>query len=156
MPKYFIFCYYKSSFKRCIFSIEGSILPSPFPLPCHSLGSLISLVGILYLCIDIDMTSQVVLVVKNPPPNAGDVKRHGFEPSVKKIYWRRKWQPPPVSLPGESHWQRSLVDYSPWGHKELDTTEAHEYYYYYYRSCKTVRISQNVLLIINMYGLNLG
>ena len=30
--------------------------------------------------------------------------------------WRRKWQPTPVFLPGESHGQRSLVDYSPWGH----------------------------------------
>ena len=37
--------------------------------------------------------------------------------------WRRKWQPTPVFLPGESHGQRRLADYSPWGHKELDTTE---------------------------------
>ena len=37
--------------------------------------------------------------------------------------WRRKWQPTPVSLPGESHGQRSLVGYSPWGCKESDTTE---------------------------------
>ena len=36
---------------------------------------------------------------------------------------RRKWQPTPVFLPGESHGQRSLVGYSPWGHKESDTTE---------------------------------
>ena len=33
------------------------------------------------------------------------------------------WQPAPVFLPGKSHGQRSLADYSPWGHKELDTTE---------------------------------
>ena len=33
------------------------------------------------------------------------------------------WQPSPVFLPGESHGQRSLVGYSPWGRKELDTTE---------------------------------
>ena len=37
--------------------------------------------------------------------------------------WRRKWQPTPVFLPGESHGQRSLEGYSPWGHKELDMTE---------------------------------
>ena len=37
--------------------------------------------------------------------------------------WRRKWQPTPVFLPGKSHRQRSLVGYSPWGHKGLDTTE---------------------------------
>ena len=38
---------------------------------------------------------------------------------VGKIPWRRKWQPTPVFLPGESHGQRSLVGYSPWGRKEL-------------------------------------
>ena len=37
--------------------------------------------------------------------------------------WRRKWQPTPVFLPGESHGGRSLVGYSPRGHKESDTTE---------------------------------
>ena len=37
--------------------------------------------------------------------------------------WRRRQQPTPVFLPGESHWQRGLVGYSPWGHKESDTTE---------------------------------
>ena len=40
------------------------------------------------------------------------------------IPWGRKWQPTLVFLPGESHGQRSLVGYSPWGHKELDMTEA--------------------------------
>ena len=42
---------------------------------------------------------------------------------VVKIPWRRTWQPTPVFLPGESHGQRSLANYSPWGHKELDMTE---------------------------------
>ena len=37
--------------------------------------------------------------------------------------WRREWQPNPVFLPGESHEQRSLAGYSPWGPKELDMTE---------------------------------
>ena len=40
-----------------------------------------------------------------------------------KIPWRRKWQPTSVFLPGKSHGQRSLADYSPWGRKELDTAE---------------------------------
>ena len=39
------------------------------------------------------------------------------------MHWRRKWQPTPALLPGESRGGRSLVGYSPWGHKELDTTE---------------------------------
>ena len=49
--------------------------------------------------------------------------RPGFDPWVRKIPWRRKWQSTPVLLPGKSHGQRSLVGYSPWGWKELDTTE---------------------------------
>ena len=39
------------------------------------------------------------------------------------IFGRRQWQPTPVLLSGESHGQRSLVGYSPWGRKESDTTE---------------------------------
>ena len=49
--------------------------------------------------------------------------RPGFDPWVRKIPWRRKSQPTPVFLPGKSHGRRSLVGYSPWGCKELDTTE---------------------------------
>ena len=37
--------------------------------------------------------------------------------------WRRKWQPSPVLLPGESHGRRNLMGYSPWGLTESDTTE---------------------------------
>ena len=51
---------------------------------------------------------QVVLVVKNPPANAGDM-RNRFDPWVGKIPWRGAWQPTPVFLPGESHGQKSLV-----------------------------------------------
>ena len=40
-----------------------------------------------------------------------------------KSLWRRKWQPTPVFLPGESHGRRSLVGYSPQGRKESDTTD---------------------------------
>ena len=40
-----------------------------------------------------------------------------------KIPWKRKWQPTPVFLPGESHGQRILAGYSPWSRTELDTTE---------------------------------
>ena len=50
-------------------------------------------------------------------------RRPRFDPWVRKIPWRRQWHPTPVLLPGESHGQRSLVGYSPWGHKESDTTE---------------------------------
>ena len=50
-------------------------------------------------------------------------RRHGFDPWVGKIPWRRKWQPTPVFLVGESQGQRSLVGYSAWSHKELDRAE---------------------------------
>ena len=50
--------------------------------------------------------------------------RHGFDPWVGKIPWRREWQPTPVFLPGESHGQRRLAGYSPWDRKESDRAEA--------------------------------
>ena len=67
--------------------------------------------------------SQEALVVKNLPANAGDI-RLGFNPWVGKILWRRAWQPTPGFLPGESHGQGRLVDYSQWGRTELGMTEA--------------------------------
>ena len=51
-------------------------------------------------------------------------KRPRFDLWVGKILWRRKSQPTPVSLPGKSNEQRSLMGYSPSGHKESDTTNA--------------------------------
>ena len=45
--------------------------------------------------------------------------RRGFNLSVRKISWTRKWQPTPVFLPGKSHGQRSLVGYSPWGRERV-------------------------------------
>ena len=53
-------------------------------------------------------------------------ERHGFDPWVRKIPWRRTQQPPPVFLPGEFHGQRSLKGYRP-GHKEADTAEGSEH-----------------------------
>ena len=41
-------------------------------------------------------------------------------------HWRRKWQPIPVFLPGESHGQRSLAGHGPWGYRESDTTKVTE------------------------------
>ena len=46
-----------------------------------------------------------------------------FNPCVRKVAWRRAWQPTPVFFPGEFHGQKNLVGYSPRGHKESDTTE---------------------------------
>ena len=43
------------------------------------------------------------------------------DPWVRKIPWRRKWQPTPIILPGKSHGQRSLVGYNPWGSQKSQT-----------------------------------
>ena len=60
--------------------------------------------------------SQVALVVKNPPGNAGEavVLSLGEEGS-------RKWQPAPEFLPGKSHGQSSLAGYTPRGRRKLNT-----------------------------------
>ena len=50
-------------------------------------------------------------------------RRHQFDPWVRKIPWKRKWEPTLVFLPGKSHGQSKLAGYSPWGCKESDLTE---------------------------------
>ena len=55
--------------------------------------------------------SQVVLVEKNPPAYAGDIRDVVSIPG--KIPWRRKWEPTPIFLTGKFPGQRSLVGYSP-------------------------------------------
>ena len=50
-------------------------------------------------------------------------QRLWLNPSIRKIPWKRKWQPIPVVLPGKSHGKRSLVGYSTWSHKDSDMTE---------------------------------
>ena len=61
---------------------------------------------------------------KEPTCQCRRHKRCGCNPWVRKIPWRRKWQPTSLFLPGEFHGQRSLTGYNPWGCKESDTTEA--------------------------------
>ena len=65
--------------------------------------------------------SQVVLVVKNLPANAGDSRDLGSTPGL--IPWKREWLPAPEFLPGKLHGQRSQVGYSVWGFKGSDITE---------------------------------
>ena len=73
--------------------------------------------------------------VKVSASNAGDPGSIlGFNPWVGKIPWRRKWQPTPVFLPGESHGRRSLVGYSPWGRKESDTAEQLHFHFHFQTS----------------------
>ena len=74
-----------------------------------------ALYGMLAFGLNSYWAAQAALAVKNLPANAGDIKGGGFDPWVGKIPWRRKWQPTPILLPGESHGQRSLAGYIPWG-----------------------------------------
>ena len=60
-------------------------------------------------------------MVKNPPADAGEVRDAGLIPGLGRSPGGGHGNP--VFLPGESHGQKSLVGYSPWGHKESDTTE---------------------------------
>ena len=73
-------------------------------------------------------TTQIYLLLWLPKCLRGKefachCRRRRFDPWVRKIPWRRKWEPTPVFLPGKSHGQRSLMGYSPWGHEESDVTK---------------------------------
>ena len=57
-------------------------------------------------------------------------RRRRLDPWVRKIPWRRKWQPTPVILPGKPQRQRLLGGYGPWGRKESDTTERLSHHYH--------------------------
>ena len=91
-------------------------------------------VGVQILCECVNVTSMFFPIYY---PSGSDGKmscvqceRPGFDPQVRKILWRRKWQPIPVLLPGKSHGQRSVVGYSPRGHKKLDTTEQLHFHFH--------------------------
>ena len=60
---------------------------------------------------------------EEPASQYSRFKRHWFNPWVRKIPWRRAWEPTPVFLSAKSHGQRILVDYDPQGSRELDSTE---------------------------------
>ena len=69
------------------------------------------LLTLTYTCRKVDSTVSLILKINTRSP------------WVRKIPWRGKWQPILVFLPRKFHGQRSLVGYSPWGRKELDTTK---------------------------------
>ena len=73
----------------------------------------------------------MLLLVKNLPSTARDKRDAGSIPGLGRSPGGGHGKPTPVFLPGESHGQRSLVCYSPWGCKELDTTEQLSKYIYY-------------------------
>ena len=62
------------------------------------------------------------------------------------FFWRRKWQPIPVSLPGESHGQRNLAGYTPCGCKELDMTKqlTHTHIFFIYLLGKSFNLNWTI------------
>ena len=72
---------------------------------------------------DIAWASQVVPVVKNLPANAGDTRASGLIPG-SGISLEEGMATTSLLLPRESHGERSLVGYSPWGRKESDMTKS--------------------------------
>ena len=124
----------------CLGAPVGKILPkSPnlnfLPSLCETQGALFVSTSALYPFIPGTLTMKLEngrnrkrMLILNVLPKwlsgkesacqCRRLRRHGFDPWVGKIPWRKKWQPILVFLPGTSHGQRSLVDYSPWHRKE--------------------------------------
>ena len=101
-------CVTTASYKSCLsFLVALSLIHLSIP---HSLGN-----------------EYVLEVVKNLPATTGDLRDVGSIPGSGRFPWRRKWQPTPVFLPGESYGQRSLAGHSPWGRPEPDMAEATEH-----------------------------
>ena len=86
--------------------IPPTMIPTMFPISCPPLS----------LCIHKNLYTQCSLYVYTRI--CLQCRRPGFCPWVRKIPYRREWQPTPVFLPGELHGQRSLVGYIPRGCKE--------------------------------------
>ena len=90
-------------------------------LPPNSLLGLLSCLWRIQICLCrcLFMCGYVYGLLRwhNGKEPACKCRRHGFDLWVGKIPWRRKWQPIPVFLPGESQEQVSLVGYSPWDHR---------------------------------------
>ena len=89
--------------------------------------TLVSIYGVLTVCQALAWLVCIIhRIIKYPGGSSGKEpacqcrrhKRCKFDPWAQKIPWRRKWLLTPVSLPGESHGQRSLVGYIPKSEKE--------------------------------------
>ena len=65
----------------------------------------------------------MVIVVKNPPANAGEIRDTGLIPGLERSPGGGHGNPLQYSCLENTHGQRSLAGYSPWGHKELDVNE---------------------------------
>ena len=82
--------------------------------------------------------------------------RPGFNPWVGKIPWRRKRQPTRVFLPGKFHGCRNLMGYSPWGPKELDTTEQLCFHFGFYFLSTCVQFLSTLEVLSYQWGMGHG
>ena len=85
-------------------------------------------------------------MVKNPPANAGDARGVDLIPGSGRSPEGGKWQPIPKFLHGKFHGQRSLVGYSPWGHKKSDIIEVTEH------SCTHSASSVQLLSCVQLFA----
>ena len=79
--------------------------------------------------------------VRNPPA----MQKTWVQFLDQEVPWRREWLGTPVILPREFHGQRSLVGYSPWSCKELDTTERHIFTTFYMAAINNGRSSDPLM-----------
>jgi len=107
-------------------------LPPPSPTPHFQTGSIDSSSELYFerhqMAPHFSTVAQKIPWMEEPGrlQSTGSLRvRHDWTTSLSLstfMHWRRKWQPTPVFLPGESHGQKSLADYSPGVTKESDLT----------------------------------
>ena len=93
---------------------QGVLTPSHLP---HSDRWSLAPLGLVFIRLLVLSNCRLPRWRSTWEESACQCRRHRFNPWIRRIPWRRKWQPPPVFLPGKSHGQRSLVVYSPRGFK---------------------------------------
>ena len=77
--------------------------------------------SLFFLCLDLSWIYWRKPILRGLPSwlsgkeSTRQCRRCKFDPWIRRISWRRKWQPTPIFLPGKSHGQRSLAGYNPWG-----------------------------------------
>ena len=110
----------------------GRVMQNVFPAAGAACAKVLKLPEPSKVCFEEPIEGQCVQSWGFPGGASGEepacqcrrCKRHGFNPWVGKIPWRREWRSIPVFFPGESHGQRSLAGYSLEGLRESDMTEA--------------------------------
>ena len=109
--------------------LNTDIFPYEYQWSCHRAETKVNaqVIGLI-VCLSVYLSDHLLgfpggSVIKNLPAMQ-EHRKHGFSPWVGKSPWRRGMATHSSNLAGESHGQRSLVGYCPWGCKELDMTEA--------------------------------